>query len=272
MRPYRPLGILLLAVLLLGRTAQATPSTVIWIPSVDLQPFLVFHLNSDIYFRTRNEPAGGMRAPLYMLGPTIGILPWERFQMEIGFDLMFQGDSSLDSYPIYFHGKIGTPEGSLFKWSPAIVAGAYNLGVKSGLTTQNMGYGMLGRTLPCLGRLQLGYFYAHDALFVNENGEASNHGFLAAWDRTMKEISPKLWLAVDYQGSRSWVGAVSFGAAWSFTDTISMILGYNFYVNRTSVLDTTGKPMLVPGRDTITVQLDVNFDRLVRAKPVAVAP
>jgi len=269
MRVNRLLGITLAALLLVETGAQATPSTVIWIPSVDLQPFLVFHLNSDIYFRTRSEPSGSMKAPFFVVGPTIGILPWEKLQMEVGFDLLFQGDSNLDSYPIYFHGKLGTPEGSLFTWSPAIVAGAYNLGVKSELTTQNIGYGLVGRTLPYVGRLQVGYFYAHDALFVDEKGDASNHGILAAWDRTMKEISPKLWLAVDLQGSMSWVGAVSFGAAWYFTDAISVVLGYDLYLNRNAVAGADGKPVLVPGRDTVTVQFDINFDRLGRAKPTA---
>ena len=270
MKIHRLLVVALLFVGLLdGGRAQATPSTVIWIPSVDVQPFLVFHLNSDVYFRTRSEPSGSMKAPIFMIGPTIGLLPWEKLQLEVGFDLMFQGDTSLDTYPIYFHGKLGTPEDALFKWSPALVAGAYNLGVKSGLTTQNIGYAMVGRTLPYVGRLQVGYFYAHDALFTDEKGEASNHGVLAAWDRTMKEISPKLWLAVDYQGSKSWIGALSFGLAWSFTDAISMILAYDLYVNRKQIVGApAGSPApLVAGRDTITVQLDINFARLVKAAP-----
>jgi hypothetical protein len=240
--------------------ARATPSTEIWIPSVDLQPFLVLHLNSDVYVRLRNEPDGTRKPPIFVLGPTMGVLPWNWLQMEVGFDLMFQGLSEADKYPIYFHAKIGTPEDSMFKWAPAIVAGVYNVGVNSDLTDQNITYAMIGRTFPWVGRLSVGYFYAHDTLFVDEKGRAANQGVLAAWDRTMKEISPKLWLCVDYQGSTSWIGAVNFGFAWSFTDNVSMIFGYDLYINRTVVGNA-----LVPGRDTFTVQLDINLDRLSKA-------
>ena len=276
----RRLGVTLIDGILLGSApALATPSTIIWIPSVDFQPFTSFHLNSDIYFRYRKEPSGNMTPPLYLIGPTIGILPWEKLQAEVGFDLIFQGVTDRDTYPIYFHGKIGTPEDSMFKWSPAVVAGVYNVGVKSAITTQDIVYGLIGRTLPYVGRFSFGYFWSQlDAgpstslKLVDENGNRSNHGFLASWDRTMKEITPKLWLAIDYQGSMSWMGAVNFGLAWSFTDTISMILAYDLYVNRKVVTPTDGSPaFIVAGRDTITVQLDVNFDRIVKPKPAPVA-
>ncbi|HEY3355127.1 MAG TPA: hypothetical protein VGQ83_17875 [Polyangia bacterium] len=246
--------------------AGATPSTQIWIPSTDVQAFLVPHLNSDVYVRVQDEPGnGGRKPPLYLFGPTMGILPWQKLQMEVGFDLIWQGISAVDKYPIYFHGKLGTPEDALFKWQPAIVAGIYNVGVKSDVTNQNIVYGLVGRTFPVLGRLSVGYFYAHDTLFPDENGKASNQGLLASWDRTIKELTPKLWLGVDYQGSNSWIGALSFGIGWAFTDNISMIFGYDWYTNRSVVHAATGD-YLVPGRDTFTVQLDINLDRLVKTK------
>ncbi|HEY3358587.1 MAG TPA: hypothetical protein VGQ83_35395 [Polyangia bacterium] len=251
--------------------AGATPSTEIWIPSVDVQAFLVPHLNFDTYVRTRAEPDGTRKPPLWLFGPTIGVLPWQKVQLEIGFDLIWQGIEALDKYPIYFHGKLGTPEDAWFKWSPALVAGVYNVGVKSDLTTQNIVYGLLGRTFPVVGRLSGGYWYGNSELFIDEQGRKANHGALAAWDRTMKEITPKLWLCVDYQGSASWIGAVNFGFAWAFTDNISMIFAYDLYTNRTKGYGPTGTPFLVPGRDTFTVQLDINLDRLVKSKPAPAA-
>jgi hypothetical protein len=255
------LTVVLVALAAAAAPAGATPSTEIWIPSVDVQPFLVPHLNSDVYVRLRAEPDGTRRAPLYVLGPTMGVLPWEKLQLEVGFDLMFQGVDAVDKYPIYFHAKLGTPEDSLFKWSPALVAGVYNVGTKSDVTTQNIGYGMVGRTLPVIGRLSAGYFYGNGGLLLDETGSKANHGLLAAWDRTMKEISPKLWLCVDYQGGASALGAVNFGFQWSFTDTVSMIFGYDLYTNRKVVANA-----ILPGRDTFTVQLDINLDRLVKAR------
>jgi hypothetical protein len=276
----RPLLTLCIAagLLLAGARAAATPSTIIWIPAVDFQAFTSFHLNSDVYFRYRREPNGSMTSPLYLIGPTIGILPWEKLQAEVGFDLMFQGVPQRDYYPIYFHAKVGTPEDAMFKWAPAVVAGVYNLGIKSGVTTQDIVYGLVGRTLPYVGRLSLGYFWsqldngpAGTLALVDENGKASNHGFLASWDRTMKEISPKLWLAIDYQGSMSWMGAVSFGVAWSFTDMISMIAAYDLYINRKVNTASDGSQSIVAGRDTITVQLDINFERIRKPKSAPAA-
>jgi hypothetical protein len=260
-----------LAVVLAAPAARATPSTEIWIPSVDLQPFLVPHLTFDSYVRLRSEPAGGRRAPVFVFGPTLGVLPWQKVQLEVGFDLMWQGLDPHDRYPIYFHAKLGTPEDALFTWQPALVVGVYNVGVKRDVTTQNIGYALAGRTVWKLGRFSFGYFYAnrHNRIFPGDFDavpSTANHGFLAAWDRTMKEISPRLTLLVDYQGSRSWLGAVSFGVQWAFTDAISALVAYDLYTNRTRYATPDG-PQLVPGRDTLTFQVDINLDRLWKKRP-----
>ena len=232
--------------------ALATPSTQIWIPSTDVQPFAVLHLNYDVYARPG-------KVPLMLLGPTVGVIPWDKLQAEVGFDLMFQGNSDLDKYPIYFHAKLGTPEDSLFKWSPAIAVGAYNLGIKSGLTTQNVGYAEIARTVPYLGRFSLGYYLGNAAILRApvvidglDSSQPDNHGFLASWDRTMSEISDKLWLCVDFQQGQNFLGAISAGAAWYFTRDISVIVGYDHYWNQ----DAT---RFGAGADTFTVQLDINL-------------
>jgi hypothetical protein len=263
-------GLVLLAA---APAARATPSTEIWIPSVDLQPFLVPHLNFDSYVRLRSEPGGGRKAPLWLFGPTIGVLPWEKLQLEVGLDLIWQGVSPADRYPIYFHAKLGTPEDALFTYSPALVVGVYNVGVKRNVTTQDIGYVMAGRTIGRLGRFSFGYFYANRNAHIFPGNfdtppSLANHGFLAAWDRQMKEISPRLTVLVDYQGSASWLGAVSFGLQWAFTDSVSAIVAYDLYTNRTHYATPDG-PALVPGRDTLTVQVDINLDRLVKKKAPA---
>jgi hypothetical protein len=228
--------------------AQATPSTQIWIPSTDIQGFGVLHLNYDVYARPS-------KVPLLVLGPTIGVLPFDKIQVEAGFDLMFQGVEALDKYPIYFHAKVGTPEDSLFKWSPAIAVGIYNVGIKPGVTMQNVGYAELARTIPIIGRLSLGYYYGNAAILRTPIGgdltlgtEPDNHGFLASWDRVMKEITDKLWLCVDYQQGQNILGAINAGLAWSFTKDISVIVAYDHYWNEA-----------MAGKDTFTVQLDINL-------------
>ncbi|HBL18674.1 MAG TPA: hypothetical protein DD417_18415 [Elusimicrobia bacterium] len=228
--------------------AGATPSTQIWIPSSDVQAFKVTHLNIDTYLRARNEGDGTRKAALSMVGPTIGVLPWRELQAEVGFDLMYQGVKVLDDNPLYFHAKLGTPEDSLGKWSPALAVGGYNLGTKDRYTNQNICYGVAARTLPVLGRISAGYYAGNGDVLVDERGERDKDGVLLSWDRTMKEVSDKLWLAADYQGGQSSLGAANFGFAWAFTEKTSVIFGYDIYNNRN-----------VAGKNTFTIQVDINL-------------
>ena len=146
------------AVLLAAADAGATPSTQIWIPSTDIQTFEVLHLNIDTYLRGQDENDGTRKAPLSMVWPTIGVLPWKNVQAEVGFDLMYQGVKILDNNPLYFHAKVGTPEKSLHEWSPALAVGGYNFGTKDRYTNQNILYGLAARTVPVVGRLSAGYY------------------------------------------------------------------------------------------------------------------
>lgn len=250
-------GVALAAFALCGLSAtiaSATPSTQIWIPSTDIQAYKTFHLGFDTYNRANSNDDGSRTAPVVVIGPTVGILPFQKIQAEVGFDVISAG-GDLDKYPLYFHGKIGTPEDSLFKLSPAIAVGGYNFGTKSGdvrngelATNQNLVYGLVARTFPVVGRLSAGYFTGNKKVLVDENGRSDEKGVLLSWDRTMTEISDKLWVAVDYQGSNSALGALSFGASWAFAKNVSVILGYDIYNER-----RTG------GENTVTMQLDINF-------------
>jgi hypothetical protein len=228
-------------------SALATPSTQIWIPSTDVQAYKTIHLNVDSYIRTKSNADGSVTAPLYVIGPTVGVSPYEKVQAEAGFDLMYMGTSA-DKYPLYGHAKLGTPEDSLFKLSPAVAVGGYNFGTKSDLTNQNIVYGLVARTVPVLGRLSAGYFAGNDKVLLDGDGNADEKGVLLSWDRTLTEISDKIWVGVDYQGSKSAVGALSFGASYAFAKNVSVIFGYDVYNEK-----KTG------GQNTATVQVDINF-------------
>ena len=228
--------------------AGATPSTQIWIPSTDIQPFDVPHLNIDTYLREANESDGTRKPPFSQIGATIGVLPAKMIQAEAGFDLIYSGDASLDDNPVYFHAKLGTPEGSAASWSPALALGGYNFGTKNRATDQNIVYALAARTLPVVGRFSAGYYAGNGAVLVDENGSRANDGVLLSWDRTMKEISDKLWFAVDYQGGESVDGATSLGFSWAFSEKPSVILGYNIWNNRA-----------VAGKNTFNLQVDINL-------------
>ena len=223
--------------LLSAGVALATPSTQIWIPSTDIQKFGTFHLGIDNYVAAEGEG----QAPLYVLGLTAGVIPSEVIQAEVGVDYMASGLDPYDDFPLYFNAKVATPEGALFGGSPALAVGGYNFGTESDVTNQNIVYGLVAKTLPVVGRFSLGYFTSNEDVIGDDNSD-----ILASWDRTLTEISPKLWAAVDYQGGDSALGALSFGLSWAFADNVSVIAGYDIYNN--SDLN-----------DTFTTQLDINF-------------
>lgn len=228
-------------------TAMATPSTQIWIPSTDIQAFGTGHLGIDYYARS-TENAAGQRPHVYDFGLTAGVLPFEKLQMEAGFDLITNGDSAADDHPLYFNAKLGTPEGALFGGSPALAAGGYLFGTDNDLTDFNVVYGLVAKTLPVIGRLSAGYYMGNDELLLDKNGEKDNDGLLLSWDRTLPEISDKLWAAVDYQGGDNALGALSFGVSYAFAPNVSVIFGYDIYNEN-----------LTAGEDTFTTQLDINF-------------
>jgi hypothetical protein len=237
--------------LLASTAAMATPSTQIWIPSTDIQGFGTGHLGIDNYIRSTSNGGGNN---YYDIGLTAGILPFEKIQAEIGIDYLDGGlNNTFDKHPVYFNAKLGTPEDSLFKLSPALAVGVFGLGTNNdtyanGGTAQNVAYGLVAKTLPVVGRISAGGFHGSEKVLADENGNSANDGVLLSWDRTMSEISDKLWLAVDYQSGKSSLGALSFGASWAFAKNVSVIFGYDIYNN-----------VLTGGKNTFTTQLDIIF-------------
>jgi hypothetical protein len=236
-----------------GSLLLSTPSTQIWIPSTDFQKWKTLHLGLDNYIRT--SKIDGIRgAGMFDLGLTAGLLPFEKFQGEIGVDYLSMGDSNYDNHPVYFNAKIGFPESAIFKGSPALALGAYNFGLKKNLTNYNIVYGLIAKTIPFIGRVSAGYYTGNDKVLVDENLNKANSGLLLSWDRTMTEISDKLWLAVDYQGGKNYLGALSFGASWAFSTNVSVIFGYDIYNNKKAYYNTNNQ-----NANTFTAQVDINF-------------
>ncbi len=223
-------------------SAFATPSTIIWIPSTDIQGYGVWHVGIDSYFSVfKKGPANGGIAFPTDVGLTVGVFPFSSVQMEVGVDILEPQDS-----PWLFNAKIGIPEETIFAGSPSLAFGAMNIGVKKNVSDYNIFYGLVSRNLPTVGRLSVGYFAGNGNLLVNpQTGVKENTGLLASWDKQMSEVSDKLWLAVDYQSGKSGFGSLNFGFAWAFTQTISVIAGYDIFHNG------------APG--TFTTQLDINL-------------
>jgi len=242
----KKIALVLGMVLLAGTAAFATPSTQIWIPSTDIQPYNKWHFGFDEYIKTENTDAGTRETSVINNGITVGVLPYEKIQAEIGIDQRSVSLQPYDSNPLYLNAKVGTPEGSLFAGSPAIAVGGYDFGTKKDLTDFNIIYGVVAKTFGAAGRFSVGYYAGNDKLLLNKTGEKDATGLLASWDRTISEISDKLWVAVDYQGAENGYGATSLGLAWKFAPNVGVIVGYDIFTNDTL------KP-------TATFQIDIDL-------------
>jgi len=229
--------------------AFATASTHIWAPSTDTQAYGTGHITADVYIPAERNSDGSRPDAITNSGLTFGILPFKKLNAEAGFDYK-TGYGSLDSYPIYFNDKLAIPEGAYGGYFPAVACGTYDVGTKTDKTDYNIIYGKAAKTVKLkdllLGRFSVGYFWGNGKLLLDEDGDRDNHGVFAAWERTMTEISDKLWVCVEYQGTKSSYGALNLGFSWQFTKSTSVIWGYQFYNNRNLA-------------DTATIQVDINY-------------
>jgi hypothetical protein len=255
-------------------SALATPSTQIWIPSTDVKDFKNYHIDIDNYTRfSSNKNYNYANPNLYNIGLSAGVSPLENIKLEIGIDALKSGygDDSLTGYaydraPIYFNAKLGTPEDAFgIKGLPAFAVGAYNLGTydkaEYGLSTrQNIAYALVGKTLPVIGRLSAGGYYGSKRALAstgNPSNTNNNTGVMASWDRTMSEISDKLWFAVDYMSGNNANGEVSFGASWAFSKQISVIAGVVVFNPFYKV--SAGENVNPGGKPAFTTQIDISL-------------
>jgi len=246
-------------------TVYATPSTHIWTPSTDIQSYKKIHLTTDNYTPVQGkDKLGNLTYVQQVYGLTFSLLsdkpednflgkvwsPLGKVMAETGFDYKKGFTSALDVWPWYFHFKFGVPEDAYFKYMPALAAGIYDMGIKHHKTDNNVAYFKGAKTVSVgnlnLGRFSVGYFNGNAKLLRARNGERDNVGAMFAWERVMSEISDKLWICADYQGTESSYGAMNYGLSWKWTNNISTILGYDVYNNHNL-------------RDTVTFQLDVDF-------------
>lgn len=224
--PGAGLALLTLTLALLPTAgALATPSTLIWIPSTDIQPNRTWHLGIDTYFTARNTG----QATVYDIGPEYGFAGG---RAEVGIDYISPNDNSL-----FFNAKyLLTPEKS---GTPAVVVGGFGFGTKKGVTDYNLMYLEGAKALGPV-RLTLGYCHGKESTLGRDPNMllAGVDGYL---DR-----AKKWWGAVDYQSGKNAFGALSAGVSYAFAPNTSVIVGYDWY-NDTAL------------KDTVTTQLDVNF-------------
>src|SRR3990170_3851997 len=210
--------------MLSAATAHATPYTTYWTTAViDVQPYKVWHLGIDNYFTMTSKGADKAINDLSTdVGLTVGVLPFEKLNLEVGLDYM-EGTN----YPLYFNFKFGTPEGALFPGSPGLALGMWNIGTKSDVTNYNIIHGMIGKTIPQIGRVHIGAYSGNKDLLKSSTGEEEATGFMIGWDRWL--VKDKFMLAADYASGDNAVGGGGFGLYWFFAPNASVLMGPVFF-------------------------------------------
>jgi hypothetical protein len=253
------LGLLTLTAL----AAHATPSTTVWAPSTTaVQAFLTPHLTYDTYF-WKGTAAGQAGSPLYPIttGLTMGVLPFDNLQLEVGFDLLLPSTD-----PLLLNAKLGVPEDKLFAFQPSLAVGIMGVGTKQSTgstlgTDYNMLYAQVQHSIPGVGGYVSvgGYYGLQDKLYQASDGSGINRtGFMGGIGSPDIPINApwlqKIVLAADVQTGKNAFGAFGAAASFFFTDKVSVLTGPVYY------FDPGSQP---GGRQWFwTMQLDIDMPLL----------
>jgi len=224
--------------------AVATPSTTYWTPAVsDVQPYGVWHIGVDNYFTVDKKLSSGVQGAFPTdIGVTVGVLPFDKVQIEIGVDALYSSDN-----PYYFNAKIGTPENAWFPGSPALNAGIFNVGTKKDATDYNILDVVVGKTLPwSLGRIHAGGYLGKRSLLVSAEGKEQASGWMVGYDRYL--VKDKLLFAADYASGDNAIGGGGFGVYYFFTKDVSLLVGPVWFNDKG-----------LNGSEKWTIQLDINI-------------
>jgi len=213
----------------------AGPTANISGPSTGFQGYLDPAMTVAVNLAEGRDAAGARPSTLTGLGVIMGILPGSLVSGEAGLDYKSCGGPA-DDNPLYFNAKIGFPEGALGAGAPALAGGIFDAGTNSARSAYNIYYTQAAKAVKVggfdLGSFSAGWFRGDPDLLVDSAGGRDNSGLLAAWSRTMSEVSEKLWVSADYLGTKSAYGSLNLGLAWKFNSKVSAILGYNIFNNK----------------------------------------
>ncbi|MHB0998655.1 MAG: hypothetical protein ACYC27_05360 [Armatimonadota bacterium] len=203
------IAITALCVCIIMGAVNATPSTLVWIPSTDIQAAGIGHLGIDTYAPSEGDA-------LLDYGITFG-----SGKFEYGIDYL-SIDGGVTS-PTRWNAKylLKDESGNI----PRLTAGVYDAG---GSAASNIVYLLGSKTFPA-ARVTLGFGQGKESVL----GEDNKMIFLGL----DKSLTDKIWAAIDYQSGKSAFGALSAGVAYNFTKNTSVILGYDWY-NDSNLSDT----------------------------------
>ncbi len=261
----RQIAFAALSAALISTAAYAGPSGQINIPSTDAKGLGEATISVNAYTRFSSKDDAG--ANTYSAGIVTGLLPFESVKLEVGADYTTAWSSSLaDTHPVTFNAKLATAEDLGFKGMPAFAVGVYGLGTydkpEVGTSTrQNVVYALAAKTLPVVGRFSVGGYTGSSRAMAsggNPSGTGNNSGVMASWDRSMTEISDKLWLGVDYMSGNNAGGEISVGGSWAFNKHVTLLAGVVWY-NPFYKLSAADSGTMPGGKPAFTTQLSINL-------------
>jgi hypothetical protein len=237
----------LIALAAIAKPVSATPSSIVWVNSVDAQAFGTVHLGVDNFVAMR----AGAPPLAAAMGLTFGVSPLEWLRAEVGADFWANAPS-----PLWLNAKLATPER---EWLPAFALGAYGVGVDAA-SAYHCAYLVAAKTVGPLGRFTLGGYAGLGAATLFGGPDLGRRaGLIAAWERTLAEISPDLWVAADVQTGLNAFGAASAGVAYKLGPAAAILVGYNHMFD----------PALP---STVYVALDADLTLFTLPSPQAVPP
>jgi hypothetical protein len=262
----------LAAVVLSATAVHATPTTTVWAPSnTFIQPFLTPHFSYDTYFWRRGS-AGSTSSPIYPVttGLTMGVLPLDMLQAEVGLDLLLPGND-----PLLFNAKLGVPEDKLFAWQPSLAVGIFGVGTKTSSDTElgtdyNILYAQMQHSIPVVGGFVSvgGYYSLQEKLFHSSAGDVQRAGFMGGVGSPDINVGlpwlQKIVLAADVQTGKNVFGAAAAAASFYFTDKIAVLTGPVYFFDRAQQ----------PGASEFmwTVQLDIDMPLRSSPAPAQAGP
>jgi hypothetical protein len=230
--------------------ARATSSTTFWTPATNyVQPYLVPHITYDSYVAEK----GGLQNDY---GLTVGVLPFEKLQAEVGVDSFLPG---LAKKNVYLNGKLGIPENAFGSYQPGISVGVVGAGTEKDVSDFNILHAEIGKTFPVVGNFVVGGYYGlNDKLLLSSDGKKQQGGLMAAWTSPDLAVNlpglTKLNFVADVQTGKNVFGAWGAGVGVYFNPAIAMLMGPVFFNDKTLAKDTFGTDFMW------SVQLDIDVD------------
>jgi hypothetical protein len=261
----------LAALLATATSAHATPSTTFWTPATTyVQPYLVPHVTYDTYVNEK----GAMQNDY---GLTMGVLPFEKFQGEIGVDSFLPGPVN----PVtghqtgvgdntYLNAKLGIPENAYSDYQPGLSFGIQNLGFTKDYSDYKHLHAEIGKTFGAVGNVTVGGYYGlNDKLYVSSTGKTERSGFMAAYTSADINIGApglnKINFIADYASGNNVFGAYGGGIGIFFTPAIDILTGPVWFNDQNLAKATFGSSFMW------TVQLDVDIEFRKPTPPPAAA-